>query len=211
MSEELAQSMNVVHLTRNGDVGLLVSYVYPGSSAEKMNLKNGDILLGLIMPDGGAPMIFNTYDYAVMDEELFPWEELDNVPEMYFSEIPEPWKGVKNPLSRQLSNIGIGSRVKLIAICRGKLTGKEFIIDNAPVYFEIAPAFRSGALGLEVKDMTFEVRRYFRMDNNAPGVIISNVYAGKPASVAGLRPFEIITAVDDKAVYSAGDFKNAIT
>ena len=129
---------------------------------------------------------------------------------MYFSEIPEPWKGVKNPLAKQLANIGIGREIIVAAISSGRIVRKKLKIANAPVYFEIAPAFRSGSLGLEVKDMTFEVRRYFRMTDQTPGVIISDIYAGSAASVAGLRPFEIITAVDDKAVFSADDFKKAV-
>ena len=210
LNSELVRSVNLEHLTAGGREGLLISYVYPGSPAEKIGLKRGDILLKLLIPGGGAPIRLTGKDFGHAQERQFPWKNLDSIPEMYFSEIPEPWKGVKNPLAAQLSNIGIGQDVIVIAICGGKVVRKELKIANAPVYFEIAPAFRSGALGLEVKDMTFEVRRYFRMEDKTPGVIISDVYAGSAAAVAGLRPFEIITAVDDQAVFSAADFKNAV-
>lgn len=210
LNRELVRSVNLEHLTNGGREGLLISYVYPGSPAEKIGLQAGDILLKLIVPECGAPISLTGKEFAHSQEQQFPWKNLDNIPEMYFSEIPEPWKGVKNPLAKQLANIGIGQQIGIIAICRGKVVRKELKIANAPVYFEIAPAFRSGALGLEVKDMTFEVRRYFRMNTQTPGVIVSDVYAGSAAAVAGLRPFEIITAVDDKAVYSAGDFKKAV-
>ncbi len=210
LNRELVRAVNLEHLTLGGREGLLISYVYPGSVAEKIGLKAGDILLKLIVPGGGAPIRLLGENFNHARERQFPWQNLDKIPEMYFSEIPEPWKGVKNPLTRQLANIGIGEKIGLIAVSGGKVIRKEFVIANAPAYFEIAPAFRSGALGLEVKDITFEVRRYFRMQNDTPGVIISDVSAGKAASVAGLRPFEIITAVNDQAVFNVKDFQNAI-
>ncbi len=211
LNRELVRAVNLEHPTQGGREGLLISYVYPGSTAEKIGLKAGDILLKIIVPDGGAPIRLTGKNFALAQERQFPWKNLDNIPEMYFSEIPEPWKGVKNPLARQLSNIGIGEKITLIAIMRGKVVSKELTVANAPTYFEIAPAYRSGALGLEVKDMTFEVRRYFRMAKNTPGVIVSEVFAGRPASVAGLRPFEIVTAVDDQVIHNVEDFKKAIS
>ncbi|MBO5923574.1 MAG: PDZ domain-containing protein, partial [Lentisphaeria bacterium] len=210
LNQELVRSVNLEHLTYGGREGLLISYVYPDSPAEKIGLKAGDILLKLIVPGGGAPISLTGKNFNHVQERQFPWKNLDAIPEMYFSEIPEPWKGVKNPLASQLANIGIGRKITLIIISQGRVKSKELVIANAPVYFETAPTFRSGALGLDVKNMTFEVRRYFRMAKDIPGVIISDVYAGKSASVAGLRPFEIITAVNDQPVYNVEDFQKAV-
>ncbi len=207
----LIQSGNIEHLTNGGREGLLITYVYPGSSAEKMGLKPGDILLKIILPDGGEPIKLTGKAFAHPQERQFPWQNLDSIPEHFFSEIPEPWQGVKNRLSNQLTNIGINKTVALIAVCGGRAVGKEFSIAAAPPYFEIAPAYRSSALGVEVRDITFEVRRYFRMSTADPGVIISDVSAGRTGSVAGLRPFEIITAVDEKTVKNVKDFARAIS
>ena len=210
LNRELVRSVNLEHLTYGGREGLLISYVYPDSVAEKCGLKAGDILLKVIVPDGGFPIRLLGENFNHAQERQFPWKNLDSIPEVYFNEIPEPWKGVKNPLTRQLANIGIGQNIGLIVISGGNIVQKNIVIANAPTYFEVAPSFRSGALGLEVKDITFEVRRYFRMQNNTPGVIISDVYAGKAASVAGLRPFEIITAVNDQPVFNVNDFQKAV-
>ena len=210
LNRELVRSVNLEHLTYGGQEGLLITYIYPGSAAEKIGLKSGDILLKLIVPEGGSPIRLLGESFNHGQERQFPWKNLDSIPEMYFSEIPEPWKGIKNPLSRQLANIGIGENIGLIVISNGNVVRKNVVIENAPTYFEVAPAFRSGALGLEVKDITFEVRRYFRMQENTPGVIISDVYAGKSASVAGVRPFEIITAVNDQPVCNVKDFQKAV-
>ena len=48
------------------------------------------------------------------------------------------------------------------------------------------------------------------MDKSTPGVIISNVSAGSSASTAGLKPYEIITAVNDKPVHNAEEFRKAV-
>lgn len=210
LNRELVRAVNLEHLTFGGREGLLITYVYPGSAADKIGLKSGDIILKLIVPEGGAPIRLLGENFNHAQERQFPWKNLDSIPDMYFSEIPEPWKGVKNPFTRQLANIGIGENIGLIVISGGNVVRKNVVINNSPVYFEIAPAFRSGALGLEVKDITFEVRRYFRMQENIPGVIISDVYAGKSASVAGVRPFEIITAVNDQLIFNVKDFQKAV-
>ena len=210
MNQELARSMNISHLTNYGADGLLITHVYKDSPAAKMRLKNGDVLLKLIVPQGGAPIRLTAKKFAVPQGQQFPWDKLDNVPEQYFSEIPEPWNGVKNPLTEQLTDIGIGKKLILISVSGGKLQHRIFAIENAPVYFEIAPRYRSAALGVEVRDITFELQRYFRMQKNPCGVIIAEVAAGSPASTAGLRPFEIITAVNDKPVHSAAEFKSLV-
>ena len=210
VTPELVQSVGLERLTGNGAEGLLVSYVYPGSTAEKIGLKAGDVLLKLILPDGGRPISLKPHEYSGETEEQFPWEELDRIPEMYFSEIPEPWKGVKNPLNAKLSAIGIGRTVTLIAVCDSKAVKKNFIVENAPVNYQTAPRCKSTALGVEVRDMTFELLRYFRMEKGTPGVIVSDVYAGSPASTAGIKPYEIITAVNEKSVHSSEEFKKAL-
>lgn len=210
LNREIARSVMLEHLTSHGREGLLISYVYPGSTAEKLGLKVGDVLLKLIPENGGKPIELTGKKFAHPQDKQFPWDKLDGIPEMYFGDIPEPWRGIKDKLSDQLTTIGIGRKIDLIAIQNGKLVRKDFTIENAPHYFEIAPAFRAPALGIEVRDITFEVRRYFRMNDNDPGVIISEVFAGRAGSVAGLRPFEIITAVNDKSVNSPEAFKKAL-
>jgi len=211
VNSELARSMNLAHLTNYGNEGLLITHVYSNSPAAKMGLKNGDVLIKLIVPRGGAPIRLTGKAFAVPQAQQFPWEKLDAIPEQYFSEIPEPWNGVKNPLNERLSAIGIGRDVVLIAICDGKLQRKAFKIAAAPVRFETAKRYRSAALGLEVRDITFELQHYFRMKNSQSGVIVSEVAAGSSAATAGVRPFEIITAVNDRQIHSAEEFKNAVT
>jgi S1-C subfamily serine protease len=61
-----------------------------------------------------------------------------------------------------------------------------------------------------VKDLTYEARRFFQMTAADPGVIVSMVEQGEGAAVAGVKPFELIVAVNDEAVHSVGEFEAAI-
>ena len=210
MTSELAKSLNLETATRNGREGLLVSYVYPDSTASRLGIKNGDVLLKLIIPGMGKPIRLDNEQFAMRQTQQFPWQQLDRIPEMYYDEIPEPWNEVNNPLNNFLTTIGIGNEIELIAVCSGKVERKKFVIQPSPIYFEIAPRYKSNAFGIEVSNMTYEVRRYFRMDKSTPGVIISSISAGSSASTAGLKPYEIITAVNDKPVHNAEEFRKAV-
>ena len=210
MNPDLARSMAISHLTAYGREGLLVTHVFAGSPAERLGLKNGDVLLKLIVPGTGTPIALTAKAFAHPQEQQFPWQSLDRIPEQYFGEIPEPWKSIKNPLNEQLSNIGIGKKAELIAIMQGKVRKLPLVVESAPEHYAVAPRFKSAALGLEVRDITFELRRYFRMNTVQGGVIVSDVAAGSRASTAGLRPFEIITGVNDQPVRNVEDFRRAV-
>ncbi len=63
---------------------------------------------------------------------------------------------------------------------------------------------------MPVKAMTYEVRRYFQKAPNDPGVIVSKVEPGSKASVSGLKPYEIITHINDEPITSPKAFEKAI-
>jgi S1-C subfamily serine protease len=65
-------------------------------------------------------------------------------------------------------------------------------------------------MGVTVRDITYEVRRYFQMKPDESGVIISKIERGSRASVAGLKPMETIRSVNDKPITSVKEFENAI-
>ena len=61
-----------------------------------------------------------------------------------------------------------------------------------------------------VRDMTYEVRRYFQRAADDPGVIVSKVEQGSKASVTGMKPYEIITHVNDEPITSAANFEKIL-
>lgn len=63
---------------------------------------------------------------------------------------------------------------------------------------------------MTVRDLTYEIRRYFQKTEQDPGVIVSKIEPGSKASVSGMRPYEIITHVNDKPVMNVKDFEKNI-
>ena len=84
-------------------------------------------------------------------------------------------------------------------------------VTQGPSHFEAAAQHKSESFGLTARDLTFEVRRYFQKTPDEPGVIISAIEPGEPAAVAGLRPYEIITHVDDEPVHSVEALETALS
>jgi len=58
--------------------------------------------------------------------------------------------------------------------------------------------------------MTYEVRRFFQLKPEDPGVIVSKIEKGGKASVAGIRPLEQITSINDTPVKSVDDVEKAL-
>jgi serine protease Do len=59
--------------------------------------------------------------------------------------------------------------------------------------------------GIQVEQMTDQLRSFFGVSANL-GVLVSSVDAGSAAEKAGLKPGDVITAVDGRSVRSPSDF-----
>jgi serine protease Do len=205
LDKDLARANNVSHLTEEGQTGALVSYVYPESPAATAGIEAGAVLLRLHVPGRPLPIAINLTrdDYFAGN---FPWDRLDEVPEQYFDEIPKPWPGADNSLNRALTDLGFGTKVTIDYVQAGKELSKELVVTPSPMYYDSAPRFQSVPLGITVRDLTYEVRRYFQRSAEDPGVIVTKIEPGSRASVAGIKPYEIITQVNDQPVATAADF-----
>ena len=51
---------------------------------------------------------------------------------------------------------------------------------------------------------------YFHMEKDDPGIIISKIEPGSKASVSGLKPYEIITSVNDDTISNVETFGKKI-
>ena len=208
LNRELARANKVAELTKDGETGAIVSYVYPDSPAAKAGIEPGFIFLRVHVADRPKPIEVQLRDSA--DRGAFPWERLDEVPEQYYDRIPQPWPSPENAVVRALTDLGFGMKFKAEFFRDGQMVMKDLEVTPSPPTYESAQRYKSAALGITVRDLTYEVRRYFQKKDDEPGTIISKIEQGSKASVAGIKPYEIITHVNDKPVMNVKDFEKAI-
>jgi hypothetical protein len=208
LTRDLARENKVSELTRDGAIGGLVSYVYPNSPAAKQGIEPGYVLLRLRL-DGEPKPLDVTVTSDAADRE-FPWEALDELPEKYYDRIPAPWPSTENSLTRALTDFGFGAKYSAEFFSGGKVVNKDFVVEAGPLNYDAAPRYKCAALGITVRDMTYEVRRYLQKTDKDVGVVISKEEPGGKASVAGLKPYEVITSVNDTPVTNVKQFEGAV-
>ncbi len=209
MTTDLARMTGVAHQTRDGETGAVVSYVYPGSPAARAGVEPGWILARLLVPEYPKPVEVQV-EYNRYGEYGFPWERLDEVHPMYFDRLPLPWPSPESGLARTLTEVGFGKPYRAVFLAGGKEVVKPMEVEQSPPHYASAPRYKSEALGLTVRDMTFEVRRYFQKETLDPGVVVSKVEPGSKAHVGGIKPFEVVTHVNDRPVADVAAFEAAV-
>ncbi len=184
----------------------LVTGVASNSPATKAGIREGDILVSVRHPHGGREQplaIENDFGSMIDWGEIFDHE---GFLEIAGADMPTPWANVEQGVNATLTEFGVGAEVIVAWVRDGKRMEAETRLELAPVHFRNAPRARSKDLGITVADMTYEVRKYFKFGDDAPGVVIAKVKGGGPAAVAGLKPLELITQVNGEDVKDAKDF-----
>jgi len=67
---------------------------------------------------------------------------------------------------------------------------------------------RRGSLGLETPDLTAALAKQFDVDINLRGALVRRVYRGSPAEVAGVKPGDVIVAVNGQRIDSGQGLHN---
>lgn len=210
MTPDLARINDVSHLTSGGMTGALITYVYDNSPAAAKGLQMGDILLRLHVEGQPKPLEVNAYDqYGYMFGDDF-WDYIDEMPMEYFDQMPSPWGSVETPLTRALTDVGFGTPYSAEVYRDGEVMQVDFVVEQGPPHYQSAKRFKSEDLGITVRELTYEVRRYYQLGADEPGVIISKVEPGEKAAVAGLRPFELVVSVDDQPISTPDEFEQAM-
>ncbi|HVT57842.1 MAG TPA: PDZ domain-containing protein [Thermoanaerobaculia bacterium] len=93
-----------------------------------------------------------------------------------------------------------GERHKLIVINEN---GEEKVFEGE------GPTVKRGYLGVELTELTPELRAHFGAPESA-GVMIARVDQGSPAEKAGLKVGDILTALDGKPVGSSWDVRSRV-
>jgi serine protease Do len=211
MTPDLARLNNVADQTANGTTGATVTYVYPSSPASEAGLEQGDILLRLNIEGQPKPMevrLSGDNPFGNMMDQF--WEIAEDMPSEYFSQLPTPWGSVENTLTRALTDVGFGKHFTAEVFRDGEIIRKDFVVTAGPPHYDSAKRFKSKAAGFTVRNLTYEVRRYFQLEPDDPGVIVSKVETGSPAAVAGIRPYELLLSIDDEPIRDVAALEQTI-
>lgn len=202
LSKPLAEALGVQErdLTNDGRRGLLVAAVYPGSPAQRAGLQVDDILLS-VQPEG----------------EFFARDLIAEADRFSFPRGPyggprgqAPWKPTRNYLTTMLTEIGAERKVAF-QYARGKEKGKvEVTLEYAPRDYETAERHKDESLGFTVKELTYEVRYFQKVDPGLSGVVVSRVESGSRADVAKLPVLSIIRRVNEVEVKDLAHFKDLV-
>ncbi len=211
LDRDLARANGVSHLTRDGETGALVSYVYEGSPAQNAKIEAGAVLLRIHAPDRPKPI-----DVSASEDPMSSFrgmfEGMEDFEERFGDRMGgmHPWPSGDNEVNRTLTQIGFGKTVTIEYAVGGEVKKAEMTVAEGPIHFEAAPLHKSEEIGATVKDLTYEVRRYYQLDAALPAVIVSKVERGERAAVAGLRRFDIVLRVNDQPVADAAAFGKAV-
>ena len=91
LNPELARINKVSHLTQDGRIGAIVSYIYPDSPAAKAEIELGDILIRLRAEGQPKPLEVQMHSYGGFSMGDFPWDQFESMPAEYFDQMPSPW------------------------------------------------------------------------------------------------------------------------
>ncbi len=209
LDPELARANNVSEQTEDGSTGAIVTYVYENSPAAQAGLKSGDILLRIHAEGQPKPLeIAGDFDSSRNMQNF--WQYLDQIPPEYFERIPTPWPASETTLIRSLTDLGFGTPFQVEFFRDGKVASVDLKVSQSPAHYEAAKRFQSEDLGITVRDITYEVRRYFRLKPGDPGVIVSRVEKGGKAAIAGVKPYEIVTSINDQPVLTVVDAEKGL-
>ena len=208
LTRDLARASGVAQLTNDGESGAIVSYVYPASPAANAGVAAGIMLLRLRAEGQVEPLEVQLEDYY--DRGPFPWDRMDEVSEAYYERMPPPWQSAENSFTRALTDLGFGRKYEADFFIDGHVVTRTFEVTPMPTHYGSAARHKEAALGLTVRNLTYEVRRYFQKAEAEPGIIVSKVEPGSKASVAGIKPYEIVTHVNGQPISDVRAFAKAV-
>ena len=212
MTDDLSREKKVTALLDAArSSGALVTRVVAGTAADRAGLKAGDVLLTVRLAKAHkfSPLSDGSY-YEGFDWSGFFGAFEGEFAEQMFEWDGMPWPDVEGGVNETFTKLGIGKEVVVAYARDGQRREAKLTLEQAPVHYRTARRVKLKDLGLKVSDMTFEVRGYLKLDEKAPGVVIVKVQPGNPAAIAGLRPLEIITHVNNEPVTSAKDFAQKV-
>ncbi|HEY8506425.1 MAG TPA: Do family serine endopeptidase, partial [Gemmataceae bacterium] len=171
-----------------GKGGAVVSRIFPGTPAEKSDLRPGDVITEI----AGKP-VHESKELAAIVEKL-PLDQPAQVT------VVRDGKVIQVPVTveQQPEEFGPGYEASAAfgrAPAREPREPRELTLD---------------AVGLTVTDLTPAVARQLGFKDEVRGALITNVEFGSPADQAGLSRNLVVVRVDGKDVGSAAELRDAL-
>jgi S1-C subfamily serine protease len=69
---------------------------------------------------------------------------------------------------------------------------------------------KRGQIGISIQDITPDLRKAFEFENGQGGVLVADVMEGSSAQEAGLKPGDVIIAIDGNNIQSTGQLRSQI-
>ncbi len=203
LDEGLAELLDVSGPTRDGRRGLVVTVVYDSSPAARAGLEPDDVLLSAQRTSAPGGPTVDLRDTGSTGGFYFPG--------MFGGGGgPPSWHSRTTALVTLLRDWGIGTRWELVWLHDGEERGAELTVEQAPPDFRSAPRHFDEGAGLEVRDLTYEVRRLLRLGPDAQGVVVARIEPGSPAAQARIQANELILELDGQAIASAEAFREML-
>jgi len=205
ITKPLAEALGIQdrELTHDGRRGLLVSAVYPGSPAEKAGLREDDVLL-TVQP-AGEPSARD----LIAEVERFG--AYGRYPGSSGPRSGTLWRPARNYLSSVLTEIGPRKEVAFQYVRGQEKKAAQVVLEYAPTDYENAEKYKDDALGITVKELTYEVRHFQKLDPGVSGVVVAKVESGSKAEVAKLPSLSIVCRVNSVSVRDLAHFKELLT
>lgn len=201
LNEGIADLLDVSLPTRDGQRGLVVVRVYADSPAARTGLMEGDMLLSarrLTAPGGPETDLRGGSDRPFMPS-FFPQ-----------AGAPAPWRSRNNAITRLLDEWGLETEYELLWLRDKAPRRSRMRVELAPPDFSSAPRYFDEVLGLEVRDLTYEVRDALRLPVGAFGVVVARVEPGTSAAQARLETNEILLEMDGEPIPDAAAFETRL-
>ncbi len=103
-----------------------------------------------------------------------------------------------------------GSTVQLKIFRNGKLKTKTITLSPAPRAIDLAEKYQSPDLGIEVRELTYDVLYDYNFPPDTRGVYVYQVDRTSPAGLGGLEVGSVITKVNNKPVTDLSSFQSVI-
>ncbi|MBC7397313.1 MAG: trypsin-like peptidase domain-containing protein, partial [Bdellovibrionales bacterium] len=105
--------------------------------------------------------------------------------------------GINNAIDARAQGIGFAIPINLVKGVLAQLKTKGTVA--------------RGYLGVSAADLNPDIAAQLHMDPKLQGVVVSDVSAGAPAEMAGIRPYDVITSVNGEKITNSQDLTMKIT